>query len=396
MKSRLSGPNVKSRPTVVDLFCGAGGLSAGFQLAGFETIAGIDSDYDSIQTLIHNHRHAIGLQANIQDVTNEEFLKIIGDQEVDVLVGSPPCQGFTNIGMPKLRSLGQPRKVNTSRNRLYKEFIRFVLLLRPRFFVMENVKGMLAIENGRIQRDIYTKLGEHYRIDILYKDAADYGVPQHRKRIFIVGNSLGLDNPDPKPTHFDASKTSIKNGRRLPYITTRDAISDLPKVMMGSDKNAMKYRAKPKSDYQKARRRWSSMVYNHVARTHCEKHVALFKILKQGDWSARLPNNLHPYRKDIFQDRIKRQQWQCPSSTIIAHIHKDGLMFIHPEQLRTFTPREAARIQSFDDRYFFVGSQTSIYRQIGNAVPPLMGKAIAKDIIKLLRLVQPVAVYNHR
>lgn len=386
----------KPKPTVIDLFCGSGGLSEGFKQAGFNTLMGIDCDHDSIRTFALNHRFAIGVQANIQDITNEDLLKILGDRDVDVVVGSPPCQGFTNIAIPKLRSLGQPHKVNTSRNRLYREFIRIVQLLKPKFFVMENVKGMLTIENGRIQRDIYLKLSEEYKITILCKDAADYGVPQHRRRIFVIGNRQGIQNVDPKATHTGLPVGRASGPKLLPYVTVRDAISDLPRLKLGAGKNIMKYRAMAKSRYQNARRRRSKILFNHVARTHCEKHVGLFKMLKQGGWSTHLPRRVHPYRRDIFQDRIKRQRWHSPSSTIIAHIHKDGLMFIHPGQHRTFTPREAARIQSFDDKYFFVGTQTSIYKQIGNAVPPLLARAIAKDIIKLLRVAQVVPVCKHK
>jgi DNA (cytosine-5)-methyltransferase 1 len=259
---------------------------------------------------------------------------------------------------------------------------------------MENVRGMMTIENRRILRDIHAKLGE-YKVNVLYEDAADYGVPQHRKRIFVIGNRLGLENPVMNPTHFDPTRVGLTTKMR-PYVTMKDAISDLPKVKLASRKNEMKYRAKPKTEYQRARRRHSKYVLNHISRNHCQRHVELFKMLKEGEWLAKITSDAHPYRKDIFQDRIKRQHWNKPSSTIMAHIHKDGLMFIHPEQLRTLTPREAARIQSFNDRYLFAGKQTSIYRQVGNAVPPLMAKAIAKDIRKLLCVALPVLIHSRK
>jgi DNA (cytosine-5)-methyltransferase 1 len=251
---------------------------------------------------------------------------------------------------------------------------------------MENVGRMFSIHDGMIKREIEEELLGKYNVTFYYENVADFGVPQIRRRGIVIGNSLGLPNPVLEHTHFDPANQD-PSGKLKPHETVRSAISDLPKIKMGRGKEKMKYHGHNLTSYQQDRRKEADdFIYGHAARTHSNKDLKIFKLMRPGQWMKDLPSRYNRYRSDIFLDKYKKQSWDKPSSTILAHLSKDGLMFIHPDgwQNRTFTPREAARLQSFDDRYVFEGPRTKQYIQIGNAVPPIFARAIAFAILKTL------------
>ena len=369
------------KPTVVDIFCGAGGMSEGFKQAGYEILLGVDCDPYSVKTFQRNHRKAI--ECRIEKLTAKKIRKEVGGRRITVLVAGPPCQAFSTIAVAKLRSLNKSTNRRHPLNKLYKEVLRLVKNLQPPFFVMENVGRMFSISDGAIKDEIESELKRHYKVSFYFHDVKNFGVPQSRKRGVIIGNNLGIPNPVLKQTHYDPTKEYVKWGRQ-PCETVRSAISDLPRITMGNGAEFMKY---PKvislTEYQKKRRRGSIGVYHHTAREHNQRDLRIFKMLQPGTCIKDLPKRYNPYRKDAFPDRFKKQPWNKPSSTIIAHLCKDGLMHIHPDgrQNRTITARESARLQSFDDTYIFDGPRTRQYIQIGNAVPPLFAKAVARSIL---------------
>jgi DNA (cytosine-5)-methyltransferase 1 len=326
------------------------------------------------------------------DIAN---LKIAG--RVDVVVGGPPCQSFSWAGRAKINHLRKnnrrERFIDNDRNRLYKHFIKIVESVRPQFFVMENVPGMISFEGGSIKKQViedFERIG--YETDVHVMNSASLGVPQLRKRAIFMGNIRGIENPFPKSTHFDPlpSQTTLETlgSDASPFVTVSDAISDLPRLEPGQGEDEAFY--EPPSSGLKPYQRWaredSTMLYNHVARKHSQRDRELFRMLEPGGKMTDLPPALIPYRSDIFGDKIKKQRWDHPSSAIVAHMQKDGLMFVHPDrdQARTFTPREAARLQSFRDRYRFIGPMTQQFKQVGNAVPPLAAKTIALAVKPLL------------
>lgn len=374
--------------TVVDIFSGAGGLSEGFKQAGFEALLGVDNYNFAVETYRNQHGHAI--QCDAQKLTAARIRKETGNRNITVLTAGPPCQAFSSVAIAKLKSLKQNPDVRHPLNMLYMEFLRLVKDIRPPFFVMENVGRMFSIENGSIKREIEKELKGQYKVDFYYENVSDFGVPQARKRGIAIGNRLGIENPFLNPTHFDSKKEDMKRGMKK-YVTTRDAILDLPKLKIGKGEEFVPY---PEIDrrtlnsYAKERRINSEGVFNHTARKHGPKDLKIFKMLKPGQWISDLPKHYNRYRKDIFLDKYKKQSWNKPSSTILAHLSKDGLMFIHPDnrQNRSFTPREAARLQSFDDKFVFAGPRTEQFIQIGNAVPPLFGKVIAEGIKEAMKI----------
>jgi DNA (cytosine-5)-methyltransferase 1 len=383
-------------PTVVDLFSGAGGLSEGFRQAGFEPILGVDTNEWAVKT--YQRYHGKGLLESVENLTADRILDEIGGQAVTVLAAGPPCQAFSTVAVAKLRSLGRSSTRRNPLNVLYREVLRLVNVLKPPFFIMENVGRMFSMSDGAIKHEIEKELEGKYKVNFYYENVANFGVPQNRKRGLVIGNNLGLQNPELVRTHHDPEFTDSHN--TVPFETLRNAISDLPRIRAGGGAETMEYPelVSPLTEYQRDRRRDSRFVYNHVARKHSTRDLEIFRLLKPGQWISDLPEDLNPYRNDIFLDKFKKQPWDKPSSTILAHLSKDGLMFIHPDpkQNRSLTAREAARLQSFDDTYVFEGPRTQQYIQIGNAVPPLFAKAIAKAITeKLLIALSPVSEPVH-
>lgn len=390
------------KPKVLDLFCGAGGLSLGFERAGCQILGGIDLEQYPVLT---HHRNFPGSVITLPptDISTIEPVSLgIPAGEVDILVGGPPCQGFSQVGSAKIRSLGQERE-KRRKNRLYREFIRFIDFFSPKYFVIENVNGMKGIRNERVFKDAMRELSEGPRgtgyqfapgYDVEYQVlcARNYGVPQNRYRIFIIGRredlaELPIYFPEPLGTPPVSLKEAISDLPRLvaPRLITRCSKSltnggihqkDLPKT----------YRTEPLNDYQRLMREGrGDEVMNHLCRGHNEKDLEIFALLKQGQTYKDLPKKYRRYRDDIFDDKYRRLKYNEPSPTVTAHMQKDTLAFIHPTQTRSISAREAARIQSFPDSFIFEGPLTKVMRQIGNAVPPLLAERVASVLVHELR-----------
>jgi len=390
----------------IDLFGAPGGLSLGFEMAGFLSLATVDVDADGLKTYGRNFPKSKTILKDIRSVECEWFLAEVGISkgECDVLLGGPPCQGFSSVGRVKIASLvrkgvwkltnGNPRLIDDPRNLLYREFLRFVESIGPAFFVMENVLGIRSYMNGQIVKEIVRGFEDTgYRTDLKILDAAEYGVPQHRRRVFFIGNKLGVPNPFPKPTHRTTDIETLDKfmgvgGVRLPKaVTVWNAIGDLPWIRAGANRDRTNYTKDPSCEYQKWARNGSEAVHNHITRPHGKRDQKVFSKMKPGDQWKDLPKrdrDRYGYRDDVFTDKFKRL-WKHKSAwTIASHIHKDGYVYIHPTQTRTVSVREAARLQSFPDTFVFEGSRTEQFRQVGNAVPPLMARAIAVEIRKVL------------
>lgn len=398
----------------INLFCGAGGLAKGFENAGFDIVYALDENRNIKPTFDKNH----DCEADIGDIekTDPPYLDI-EKGELDAVIGGPPCPTFSLVGRSKINSIEGRHTTLSQRHDLYVDFLRFVAEYEPKVLVMENVKGLLSAENREgknVANVIREEMGDlGYDVDIQCLDAADFGVPQHRKRVFFIGNRLGVSNPSIKdwkthrpPNGPEEKKVKISNNPRnnagnigkfkkdrnendlRPWVTVGDAILDLPPVSPKGEMPPQKvevYKTPALTKYQKWVRDLSNgdwknaELYNHECRGHNLRDLTLYKMLGEGvSWVlGDIPDDFNPYRADIFQDKLKKQNPKEPSSTIVAHLHKDGHMFIHPREARSITPREAARLQSFKDSFEFPVSRTQAYKQIGNAVPPLLSQAIA-------------------
>ncbi len=366
--------------TVVDLFCGAGGMSLGFAQAGFEVAFGVDSDRHSVGTFARNHG-----PASVEDVANvdaEYVLDSAGIGGVGVLVGCPPCQGYSRAGAGRLRSAGRPTGMGDPRNSLYSEFLRLVREIRPEWFVMENVPGMLTVGGGAVRRGIPAGAGPGYSVSFMVLDAADFGVPQHRRRAIVIGNRLGVRNPRPGRTHCPPGE-AWGSGLR-PHVTVADAISDMPPLGPGEGEPCAPYPegARP-TEYQAGMRRGCDRLYWHVARRQGARDLGIFAMLPPGGKIGDLPGRVNPW-PNSFLDRYRKLPVDAPSHAVISHLAKDGMTHVHPDpgQNRSITPREAARLQSFPDSYRFDGPPGSQFRQIGNAVPPLLARMVAESVAR--------------
>ena len=346
--------NGKKQYKVLDLFCGCGGLSSGFSNAGYEVLLGIDHWSDALTTFSHNHPGSRTLQADLQELAPEDVSQQFNISDIDVIVGGPPCQGFSIAGK---------RIIDDARNKLYKSFVRFVEYFSPNAFVMENVPNILSIGNGAVKEEIFSdfkRLG--YKVQCKVLCAADYGVPQNRRRAFFVGLK-DRDFSFPPPTTQSP-------------VTCREALGDLPEMTLA---DGASYPTPATTEYQKLMRKSSQGVYNHLATVHTEQTKKIISMVPDGGNYLDLPLELQNTRKvHIAWTRFRSDR---PSFTIdTGHNHH-----FHYEYNRVPTARESARLQSFPDDYIFLCNKTSQLKQIGNAVPPLLALAVAVHLRSFLQ-----------
>lgn len=387
----------------IDLFAGCGGLSEGFYRQEYQALAHVEINHWACETLRTRMKH-YGYsdwkdEVLEEDITRPEILdmltKTTHGASVDVVIGGPPCQSFSSLGRAK-----DDKGMNDDpRNYLFESYVKVLNYFRPKFFVFENVTGILnAQPNGvRIIDVIIKALSENYRVALRVLNSANYGVPQVRKRVIIIGARNDL-NINPEDIHNDIIMTNydpemLERDRKglAPYVTVRDAIADLPKVLPGGGASVVPYVPKRTNEFMKKICPPSqTILLDHVARKHNDLDIERYKAMSYNRWTFQelLENrpDLRHEKARVFGNSYTVQWWDLPSKTIIAHLYKDGNQFIHPdyEQGRTFTVREAARMQSFPDDFVFEGSRTEQFKQIGNAVPPLFAEAIAKAIKKYL------------
>lgn len=374
-------------PVAIDLFSGAGGLSLGLTQAGFDVRLGLDNDRHALATYDHNHR-GTGLLADVRQVSGRDLLVEAGVGEVDLLAGGPSCQGFSTHGK---------RLADDPRNFLYEEFLRIVDDIRPATVLIENVKGLLIARQGAYRQELTERLarmGYSVTADVLL--AADYGVPQLRHRVVFLASRIGSDISLPRPTHAESTE-QLTNGAELPpHVTVQDAIGDLP--LVGDDRRVQPspYARRPTNDYQRLMRAGSTDLWNHVSRPLSPLAYSIVSKLGPGQGLRSLPTEHLPERfkkmRRISTGELRRDCTTLyhrlspdrPSYTITCYFtNVSSGAFTHPVENRAITAREAARLQSFPDTYQFVGA--SVPRQIGNAVPPLLGAAVGSAVMEHLR-----------
>lgn len=365
---------------IIDLFSGCGGFSTGFKAVGFESKLAVEIDLWASETFKKNHPLTHVETHSIIEINPLDYF-IQG--EIDGVIGGPPCQGF---------SLSGNRDTKDPRNSLFMEFVRFVDLLKPKFFVMENVTGILSMKTRDkknvvdIIKNEFTKAG--YKLCVTTLNAADFGVPQSRQRVFFIG--VNIDYP------FDPSKIIPKPQRfKDAPRTIWDAISDLPQFGAGQGEEFQEYQIPPQNEFQKRMRSGSDGIYNHVAMRHTQRLIDRFAQISCGQ-SVKDVSPEHGQRKrgdaesisgKVFSQNNMRPYPDRLSPTVPASFQSN---FIHPYLNRNFTAREGARLQSFPDTYVFCGKRTTMsweknlsqYQQIGNAVPPLLAESIAISVKK--------------
>lgn len=387
------------RPLAIDLFCGAGGLSLGLADAGWTVVLGVDKDNDALETHRANHP---GLSVNWDlgdpDVI-ETVAELVADLEIDLVAGGPPCQPFSRAGRSMIRELVRTgrRESHDRRRDLWESFLQVVELSRPRAVLMENVPDM-ALDRGMvILRTMIERLESWgYGVQAKVVNTGEYGVPQFRQRLILVAlredaGPLLFEFPEPSPDR----------------VTVDNAIGDLPPVEGGwrpSNGTGDDPVATGWSDYggpvtafqHRARARvpseWADKVQDHITRPVREDDAQAFESMDHTTRYSELDESLKRYRDDIFDDKYKRLDPNDVSRTITAHIAKDGYWYIHPTQPRTLSVREAARIQTFRDDIRFAGPPSSAFRQIGNAVPPLLGQVIGEAMMVALNEAEPAGM----
>lgn len=431
----------------IDLFAGAGGMTEGFKQKGFHPIFANDREKSALATFQKNHPSALTSDEPLETLKPSDIREYLNLSrgELDLLMGGPPCQGFSTLGQ---------RNPQDHRNQLYQYFLQFIEEFRPKAFVMENVVGMLSLQQGYVVEEIINKTEKlGYGVSVMTLDAVEFGVPQFRKRVFILAGCDRQTIQAPKPTHtfrklkknqqtetnYQISLFAAENYcSRQPAITVYEAISDLPEAVF-PPKLTHQSIPYPKlnglSEYQQEIRQVSREITHHSAKQMLGIRRLRLALMRPGDYGTKitarlkeggLPNeiieqllggdglrNLHECRRedrekeaairkilqqghvDIeevmksldsggFANKYRRLDWQSPAHTLVAHMARDCSDFIHPEYDRFLSVREAARLQSFPDNYYFCGSQFQQFKQIGNAVPPKLARAIASEVAKFL------------
>jgi DNA (cytosine-5)-methyltransferase 1 len=366
-----SAQRASGRPLAVDLFSGAGGLGAGVEAAGWSVVVAVDHDKAALETHLANFRGQ-ALEVDMSDSAQVSgLIEKLHPLGIDLVAGGPPCQPFSRAGRAKIRSLVKDgvRDAVDARKELWRSFIDVVLALRPRAVLMENVPDMAIGDDLIVIREIASTLeGAGYIVDYRLLDAWRHAVPQHRKRFILQARSDGVPT---WPTLNDERPT------------VRDAIEDLPSLNGTTGARELPYPGEPTHALAKNLRGQfaPNVIYDHMTRPVRSDDREAFELMTSSTLYSDLPDHLKRYRSDTFDDKYKRLDWDDLSRTITAHIAKDGYWYIHPAEHRTLTVREAARIQTFPDSFRFSGTRSDAFRQIGNAVPPLLGRAVAESIL---------------
>ena len=398
----------KKSYTFIDLFAGCGGLSEGFYRLGYKALAHIEINHWACETLRQRMRYYgyknIESEVIEHDITDDDIItlidKAVNKREVDVIIGGPPCQAYSTAG----RVRDAKGMAKDPRNYLFESYVKILEHYRPKFFVFENVTGLLSakVEGSNIFPRVIKALGKEYKVidnpKVLVHNTADYGVPQIRKRVIIMGVRKDIDNievsslyEDVIKTHWNPDTVEAERNGRLHFVDVKDAIGDLPPVEPGSDASTDSFNYPCNNAFLKRiGKKGTYPLYDHIARRNNDLDRERFVMMIKNRWTfgqlrREMPQYEHAHAR-VFDNSYVVQWWDLPSKTILAHIWKDGFQFIHPDenQARTFTVREAARIQSFPDDFEFAGSRGEKYKQIGNAVPPLFAEALAKSVKKNL------------
>ncbi|PDP85567.1 DNA (cytosine-5-)-methyltransferase [Glycomyces fuscus] len=365
----------------VDLFSGAGGLSLGLEQAGWTVAASVDSDLRALQTHRANFP-GLALDVDLGDPEERgELVSLLRKAEIDLVAGGPPCQPFSRAGRSKIRSLVElgVRDANDERRQLWQAFVDVVLGVKPRVVLMENVPDMALGDDFSVVRHIVHMLeSEGYFTEVRLVDAWKYGVPQHRKRLILLAR-------------LDSDEFSWPDEELTPRVHLREAISDLPSLSEDPDDalhvGARRMRYTPMSapppfvQLMRKEVTENDVVHDHMTRPVRSDDLEIFKLMDHRTLYSDIPEELRRYDAENYDDKYKRLDWDNYSRSVTAHIAKDGYWYIHPEQHRTLTVREAARIQTFPDQFRFAGTRSDAFRQIGNAVPPLLGKAAASALV---------------
>lgn len=368
-------------PKVLDLFSGCGGMSWGLHKAGFEIIGGIDIWHQALETFKFNHPDATIIEGDISDIKTNMVMKKLGlkKSELDVLIGGPPCQGFSKNQTALNRFIDDPR------NQLYKEYMRFVADLKPKVVVMENVAEIYNAFDGKVRSEIietFNKLG--YKISVKILTAADYGVPQKRRRCIFLAVRSNVVPIFPEPTH--TPEVNMDMLIPLPmYVSAWEAIRDLPKPTKSPD-GIIKHDQEAKNAFGKWVQNPENLISNHFVHTMSPTQIQRYESLKPGEDIRHLPDNLRP--KSGYSGAYGRLDFENVAPTITRWVfHPGSGRYGHPVEPRVVTMREAARLQSFTDEFEFAGTKNEIAGQIGNSVPPLLMFALAPTIKKLLKSV---------
>lgn len=345
----------------IDLFAGCGGLSKGFMDAGYDIIVGVDNDQAALNTFARNHNGAKTLNADLsKQETFDEIAQIAGDRSIDVIIAGPPCQGFSLTG---------PRNFDDPRNKLYLAVLEMVRQYQPKGFIIENVPGMATMYEGQVKEEVLRRFKEMgYNVECKILCAADYGVPQMRKRLVFMGVRADIGIPRfPDPVLTPES-----------YVTCRDALSDLPsrEHELGIDEDV--YTCEPQTDYQRLMRGDCTVLRNHIATAHKQFVKDTIALVPEGGNWRDLPEGVGESRK--FHEAWTRYDGNKPSRTIDTG-HRNHF---HYKYNRVPTIRENARLQSFPDDFVFTGTKTQQNRQVGNAVPPLLGYHLGNALKKII------------
>lgn len=344
---------------VIDLFCGAGGLSYGFEDAGCNVILGIDNDKLALKTFIANHKNAKCLCCDISQINYANEIKnVIGNTKIDLIVGGPPCQGFSIAGQ---------RNFDDPRNKLYLSYIKLVEQIKPKAFIIENVPGIVSLFNGEVKNNIVKRFSQMgYNVNFKILCASDYGVPQNRKRVIFVGI-------------LNSKRSFVFPETNKEIITCKMALSDLPSLVNTLGEECQTYKTSPQNNYQFLMRKKSNVVQNHIAASHSEKIKHIISLVPDGGNYKDLPEEYKNSRN--FHVAWTRFNSNKPAPTIdTGHRHH-----FHYKYNRVPTVRECARLQSFPDHFIFYGNKTQQFKQVGNAVPPLMAKAVAEKLLSYLK-----------